>query len=81
MDWKLKIVYDPDNDEIVIMGNKKGFEFLIECCKEVIEKDELKTGHYHCHLQWQMNNLLEGSTETVLVISDDLGDYQKIGKE
>ena len=59
------------------MGDKKGFEFLIECCKEVIKNDELKTGHYHYHLQWQMNNLLEGSAETVLIISDNPEDYKR----
>jgi hypothetical protein len=74
--WRLKIIYDDKEKEIVILGDKKGFEFLIERIKDVIKKGESKDGHQHYHLQWQMNNLDGGSTGTVLVFTEDPEDYE-----
>ena len=73
---RLKITYDKNDSEIVIMGNKEGLEFLTGCIKKVIEKGESKSEHKHYHLQWQMNNLDAGSVETELVFSDDAEDYE-----
>lgn len=69
---KLKITYEADEGEIWIRGNKAGLEFLASCCLSIIGKTD-PAGHIH--LQWQMNNLSEGSTETRLEFSDDQKDY------
>jgi ribosomal protein S27AE len=71
-EWKLKITYDDKKKEIWIKGNKNGLEFLASCCLSIIGKID-PSGHIH--LQWQMNNLMEGSVETRLEYSDDPEDY------
>lgn len=65
--WKLKIVYDKNNDEITILGNAAGLEFLADTCLRIIGKTDPGG---HMHLQWEMNNLLEGSTSTLVEFSD-----------
>ena len=72
--WRLKILYNKKEGEICIRGNKSGLEFLASCCLHIIGKND-PSGHIH--LQWQMNNLEEGSTETVLVFSEEPEDYKK----
>ena len=72
-DRRLKITYDEPNSEITIRGNKNGLEYLASCCLSIIGKTDNSA---HIHLQWQMNNLNEGSIETVLVFSDDAEDYE-----
>jgi len=72
--WKLKISYNEADSDISIVGNKDGLEFLASCCLHIIGKTD-PSGHVH--LQWQMNNLLEGSTETLLEYSDDPKNYCK----
>ncbi|MFA5144012.1 MAG: hypothetical protein WC522_07615 [Candidatus Omnitrophota bacterium] len=73
--WKLKITYNEDKSgEIWIRGNKSGLEFLASCCLAIIGKND-PSGHIH--LQWQMNNLLPGSTETLLEYSDYAENYQE----
>lgn len=64
---KLKIIYNSGQDKIYISGNKEGLEFLADCCLSVIGKSD-PAGHIH--LEWQMNNLLAPSTETILEFSD-----------
>jgi len=71
--WKLKITYNEKEGDILITGNKIGLEFLASCCLRIIGKND-PSGHIH--LQWQMNNLIDGSTETVLEYSDHPDDYK-----
>ena len=71
--WKLKITADRETGEIWIRGNKAGLEFLANCCLRIIGKTD-PSGHIL--LEWQMCNLLEGSTETRLEYSDSEEDYQ-----
>ena len=70
--WKLKIAYDKTEDKILILGNAKGLEFLAGACLAIIGKTD-PSGHIH--LEWQMGNLLEGSTQTLLEFSSDDADY------
>jgi hypothetical protein len=72
-DAKLKITYDKANQEIWIRGDKRGLEFLADCCNRVIGKTN-PSGHIH--LQWQMNNLEKGSVSTRLEYSDTIEDYK-----
>ena len=76
--WKLKITYDSTEQEITILGNAQGLRFLAEACLAVIGKHD-PSGHIH--LQWQMNNLLEGSTSTRVEFSDTEEDYSSSESE
>jgi hypothetical protein len=71
--WKLKVTYDKKNKEIWIRGDKKGLEFLSDCCLGIIGKTD-PSGHIH--LMPEMNNLLEGSIETRWEYSDYPEDYK-----
>ena len=73
--WKLKIHYNEEKSEVSIVGNRAGLEFLANCCLAIIGRQSLSD---HMLLQWQMNNLLEGSTETYLKFSKDEKVYAKI---
>lgn len=64
---KLKVIYNEEQDKVHIIGNKEGLEFLANCCLRIIGK---KSPSGHIHLEWQMNNLLIDSTETILEFSD-----------
>ena len=71
--WRLKTQYDSSTKEITILGNVEGLEFLASSCLAVIGKAD-PSGHVH--LQWQMNNLLPGSTSIRLEFSNDPADYR-----
>jgi len=71
--WLLKIIYNPKDDRILLLGDKAGLEFLSNCCLSVIGKHD-PSGHIH--LEWQNNNLVEGSTETILEFSNDPDNYK-----
>ena len=73
-DMKLKITRKDENGEILILGNRKGLEFLSDCCIRVIGKND-PSGHFH--LMSQMNNAIEGSTPTIIKYSDRDEDYEK----
>ncbi len=73
-DTKLKIMYKAKSGEISILGNKKGLEFLSDCCIRIIGKND-PSGHFH--LTPEMNNLAEGSTPTIIEYSDRPEDYEK----
>ena len=70
---RLKITLDKESGEIWIRGNKAGLEYLASGCLKIIGKTD-PSGHIL--LQWQMNNLLEGSTETRLEFTDDEEDFR-----
>jgi len=73
--WKLKVTFDPKEQRVTILGNAKGLEFFAGCCLAVIGKTD-PSGHIH--LEWQMNNLVQGSTPTLVEFSDDEEDYPGI---
>ncbi len=72
-DYKLKIVLDKKTNEIVIMGDKRGLEYVSECCLNVIGKED-PSGHYH--LMPQFENVTANSIPTVLIYSDNADDYK-----
>ena len=72
--WKLKIMYKPERPEITVIGNQAGLEYLANLCLSIINRRDLWD---HVLLQWQMNNLLKGSTETYLKFSDDEKHYDE----
>lgn len=68
-DYKLKITFNnKDPNQITIAGNKKGLEYLANCCLSIIGK-EGPGGHFH--LNKEDGNLLPGSIPTVLIYSDN----------
>ncbi len=71
--WKLKVIYDKKNEEVVIRGNAQGLKFLAGACLAVIGKND-PSGHIL--LQWQMNNLQQGSVQAVVEYSDNANDYR-----
>ena len=71
--WKLKVSYDDKEKELWVRGNKEGLEFLANCCLGVIGKTD-PSGHIH--LEWQMNNLMEGSVPIRLEFSENPEDYK-----
>ena len=57
---------------ILIVGDKAGLEFLASRCLAIIGR----TGPSgHIHLEWQMNNLIEGSIKTILEYCESPEDY------
>lgn len=67
---RLKVTIDPSG-EIWIRGDSDGLAYLAHWCQRIIGKTD-PAGHML--LQWQMNNLLEGSSPVRLeYIDDDAG--------
>jgi hypothetical protein len=66
MNIRLKITYD--NNEIRIAGDKKGLQYLADCCTRIIGK---KDPSAHFHLMPEMNNLMECSVKTVIEYMED----------
>jgi hypothetical protein len=64
---RLKITID-DAGDVWIRGDERGLRYLAECCVRIIGKDD-PAGHIL--LQWEMNNLWEGSLRTRLEFRDD----------
>lgn len=71
-DGRIKIRFDKDKKEILVMGDKKGLEFLASCCLSIIGRN---TPAGHIHLMKDMNNLKKGSVNTVIIFSDDPEDF------
>ena len=61
------------NNEIQILGNKEGLEYLSKICLSVIGKTD-PSGHWH--FMPEMNNVSPGSEPTVIAFSDDEDDYE-----
>jgi len=70
--WKLKMYYDKEIGKFKIIGNTQGLEYLASSCLHIIGNED-PSGHVH--LEWQMNTLNKGSTETILEYSDDEKNY------
>ena len=61
MNIRLKITYD--HAEIWIRGDKNGLQYLADFCTRITGKKD-PSGHFH--LQPEMNNLMEGSINTII---------------
>ncbi|MEW6026591.1 MAG: hypothetical protein AB1599_04790 [Planctomycetota bacterium] len=71
--YKLKIVLDKKSNEIVIMGNKNGLEYLANCCTRIIGKTD-PSGHMH--FMEGFENLAPDSIPAVVCYSDNDDDYK-----
>lgn len=60
-------------DEISILGNKEGLEYLSSICLAIIGKTD-PSGHWH--IMPEMNNASAGSLPTVVSFSDNEADYR-----
>lgn len=58
------------DDEVVIRGDDTGLSYLASVCSRIIGKQGPAA---HDHLEWQTNDLLEGSNSVVVEYVD--GDF------
>ena len=70
---KIKITYDKDKNEIIIMADADGLKYLADICLKIIGK---KTPAGHWHLMESMGNLEKGSINTIIMYSDMKEDEQ-----
>ena len=61
--WRLRIRYDKAKQEIEVIGDQAGLEYLAEACLGIIGH---KDPSGHLHLEHIMYNLSRGSTNTLL---------------
>ena len=72
---KLKVTIvknDEGQQEVFITGDAQGIEQLREACANVIEKIGPASHH---HFEWQMENLVPGSTPMTVRFSKDQTDF------
>lgn len=72
-DYKLKIVLDKKTNELIIIGDKQGLEYVSECCLNAIGHED-PSGHYH--LIPEFENVTPDSVPTIIVYSDHDEEYQ-----
>lgn len=63
MTMKLKTHYDAATNEITVIGNSEGLQFLSQICTRIIGKEGPAA---HWHFSQEFNNLLPGSTPMVV---------------
>lgn len=72
----LKVTIDKNEDglqEVEIIGDAEGLEQLRQACASVINKQGPASHH---HFEWQLNNLVAGSTPMTVRFSSDNSDFK-----
>ncbi len=67
-EFRLRIKYDTDENEVRIIGNETGLRYLADVCMRIIGKTS-PAGHFH--LDPEPGNLDEGSTRTLVAYEPD----------